>query len=181
MKIIAIFLTLILVFVCIIPATSNAEYERITVTFLVELSNPFGDIPGLGLFKLNPETEWRTMVVYRTYFSPKVLTSDDIPVIDIPKGSNGISFDGWDIDPEGYEVAEDITFTAKFSNENTFPVTFSAIAVETSVYDEQPVSAFYRLADYSIIVSTGYELSEANIPPAEPAVGSWLEYIGWDL
>ncbi|NLB61552.1 MAG: hypothetical protein GX802_03885 [Clostridiales bacterium] len=187
MKKIALFFAFILVVTSILPAVSQAKEEYVTLNFKAELSNPFGELEGFGLLK---EVVSGRIDMEFSYKIPKTLlpftiSKEEIPEVVIPQGSNGITFDGWDIDPEGYAVTEGITFTAKFSNEDTFPVTFCAKGVATSISEDRPINLYwfgcFESAAYTIVVTNGYELQEADIPTPHYNPGFQADCLGWDV
>lgn len=174
-----------------VTAKADNENNKFVVTFKAELSNPveYPEDFGLLTVKYNENDICASMELKRTVDEGRVLDAGLVPDVYIPEASKSVRFEGWDIDPYGYTVTEDITFTAKFNNDNTIPVRFDAkILPDIQNSEEASYNCFApaNSASYIIMVENGYTLTEADMPkfisenPNE--VGTYKDMIskGWD-
>lgn len=191
-KIFAFCIALLLIVASLsVTAKADNENNKFVVTFKAELSNPveYPEDFGLLTVKYNENDMCARMVFERTVDEGTVLDASLVPDVYIPEASKSVKFEGWDIDPYGYTVTEDITFTAKFNNDNTIPVRFDAkVLPDVQNSEESPCNCFApaNSSSYIIMVENGYALTEADMPqyisenPSE--VGIYKDTIskGWD-
>ncbi len=169
-KLFAFCIALLLIVISVsITAKADNENNKFVVTFRAELSNPveYPEDFGLLTVKYNETDVCVRMVFERTLDEGTVLDAGLVPDVHIPEASKSVKFEGWDIDPYGYTVTDDITFTARFNNDNTIPVRFDAkVLPDIQNSEEVPYNCFApaNSSSYIIMVENGYTLTEADMP-----------------
>ena len=165
---IALFALVILTFVGICVYADPEP--RIPVTYKAKFTTPVDFPDGYGVFNyegLSKTVTYEKGTVLSDFNFPSFLCSGDIEIV------------GWDVDPNGYKVEEEVTFTLTINNDGTVPAFFRAVDendkpfpclnVKSLIYPDSYMSS---LRNVTVFVKTGEKLENGvNIPITETQEG----------